>query len=171
VTSPLYEQQGKPLDSILVVKGWWVEYGHVSLFVPPFDQDFTPPQQLFRLQCHKLSDAFTVVGSFHVSTRELLLNNQIGGLSVRGEPGVPTPGATHAGDVIFGLPYGAEVRAPVKRTDCGVCGTRTDERKSHTPIAITILNHESTDTIEECQALRSPEGTRLSTHRAEVLYS
>ena len=117
--SPPYDQQGKPLDSSLAVKGWWVEYGYIFLFLPPPNQGFMQlhlptGKGCFGFNAADLADAFTAAGPIQMSQDDLLLNNQVGSLSVREEPGKITPGATRAVDFIFGLPYCAEVRAPVK---------------------------------------------------------
>jgi hypothetical protein len=114
-----YDQHGKPLDPSLGVKGWWVEYEHVFLFLPPPDQSFTQlnlptGESCFGFNATDLANAFTAAGPISMLPGDLILNNQIGSLSVREEPGSLTPGATRAVDFIFGLPYGAEVRAPVK---------------------------------------------------------
>jgi hypothetical protein len=119
VTSPPYEQQGKPLDSSLGVIGWWVEYGYIFLFLPPPNQIFTEVkletgERCFGINAAELADAFTKAGPFQVSSSDLILNNELGSLSVREEPGMITPGATRAVDFVFGLPYGAQVRAPMK---------------------------------------------------------
>lgn len=119
VPSTPYDQQGKPLESSLGVNGWWVEYGHVFLFLPPPSQKFThlklpTGESCFGFNAAALADAFAAAGPVPMSPSDLLLNNQMGSLSVREEPGTLTPGATRAVDFIFGLPYGAEVRAPVK---------------------------------------------------------
>lgn len=119
MTSPPYDQQGKPLDSSLGVKGWWVEYGYIFVFLPPPNQKFMElhlptGERCFGINAADLADAFTAAGPLQMSQGDLLLNNQIGSLSFREEPGEITPGATRAVDFIFRLPYGAEVRAPVK---------------------------------------------------------
>jgi hypothetical protein len=89
------------------------------LFLPPPDQPFTQLDlpaggSCFGFNATDLAGAFTAAGPMSASPSDLILNNQIGGLSVGEKPGTLTAGATRAVDFIFGLPYGAEVLAPVK---------------------------------------------------------
>jgi hypothetical protein len=136
VTSTPYDRQGMPLETSLGVNGWWVEYGYVFLFAPPPNQRFTQlklptGESCFGFNVADLADAFAAAGPLPMSPSDLLLNNQIGSLSFREEPGTLTPPRYRC----CGFHFQAAVRRRSPRTrqersHCRFRVTPAGERKS-----------------------------------------
>jgi hypothetical protein len=110
--SPPYEKQGQPLGTSIHVKGYWVIYEYLFLFVPPPDQNITIVKLPNGVNCLGFN-AIDMADAFHISPGDLILDNQLGSLSVRWEPGVPGPAASRATNYIFGLPLRGDIIAPV----------------------------------------------------------
>ena len=116
--SPPYEQQGTQLDPALNVKGEWVIYEYIFLFIPPPDQNLLELKLPTGEHCFGFN-AVDLAKGLQMSPSDLLINNRIGGLSVRWETGIPSKGATRAIDYIFSGPFGSEVRATVNIAPIG----------------------------------------------------
>ena len=118
MASPPYEQQGQPLGDALGVKGEWVEYAHVFLFLPPPDQPFTQigidGQACFGFNAHALA------ANLQTNASDLILNNRLGNLSIRWEEITPGRGATKAFKYFFLLqPFGSEAVATINVAPIG----------------------------------------------------
>jgi hypothetical protein len=110
--NPPYEKQGQPLDPSTDVKGYWVIHEYLFLFLPPPDQKITIVKLPSGVNCLGFN-VIDMAASFQITPGDLILNNQLGSLSVRWESGVPGPAATSATNYIFGLPLRGEIMAPV----------------------------------------------------------
>jgi hypothetical protein len=113
MADPPYDRQGTLLDPKYGIQGWWVEYAHVFLFAPPPNAKFTPLKIDSGENCIGLS-AVELASAFGIPPSDLVLNNQIGSLFMRWEPGVPSTGATRAINYFFRLPISGEVCAPIQ---------------------------------------------------------
>jgi hypothetical protein len=101
--APPYEKKGRPLDASTNVKGYWIIYEYLFLFVPPPDQIITIVKLRSGVNCLGFN-VVDMANAFQIPPGDLILNNQLGSLSVRWEAGVPGPAATSATNYIFGLP-------------------------------------------------------------------
>jgi hypothetical protein len=115
---PPYERQGQPLNEALGVKGEWVEFAHVFLFLPPPEQSFTQigmaGQACFGFNAHVLAE------NLQTNASDLILNNRLGNLAIRWEETTPSRGAAKTFKYFFLLqPFGAEAVATVSTAPIG----------------------------------------------------
>jgi hypothetical protein len=113
MADPPYNRQGTPLDPKHGIRGWWVEYAHVFLFAPPPDSKSTQLKIDSGENCIGLN-VVELATAFGIPPGDLILNNQIGSLFMRWEPGIPAPGAARAANYFFGLQIGGEVLVPIQ---------------------------------------------------------
>lgn len=108
-------KQGDKLDVAFgLQKAWWVIYPRIFLFLPPPDQQYSELKLSDGSICFGFN-ANNIAAHSGGDATLLLLNNQIGSLSAREEPGEITKGANRAINVIFSLhPNGDFLCAPVK---------------------------------------------------------
>lgn len=107
-------KQGDGLDPKFGIRGWWVVYPTVFLFVPPPEGIHT---ELPVPGSAGSAIGFNIVemaSAFGGDASALALNNQIGALTVYVRAGELMSGIEQAVDYVFGLPTGQEIVAPVK---------------------------------------------------------
>jgi hypothetical protein len=118
-------KQGDALDPLLgFAKAWWVDYPRIFIFVPPPDQRNSEAKlptggSAVGINAVELAKAFTAAGPLDQNASDVVMNNQIGSLTVREQAGAITPGATSAIDFVFSGPFGSEVIVPVKFAPIG----------------------------------------------------